>query len=93
LKNILLSKIKTNMETEYAEIRFGATAVKKGFVTTDDILKALSVQVHEDLASGEHRPLGTILLDQKLITATQLKEVLKAIEGYDDRDGKKAVTG
>ena len=80
------------METEYTEIRFGATAVKKGFVTTDDILNALSVQVHEDLASGEHRPLGTILLDQNLITATQLKEVLKSIEGYDDRDGKKAVT-
>ena len=79
------------METEYIEIRFGAAAVKKGFVTPSDIMDALSVQVHEDLASGEHRPLGTILLDQNLITAPQLKEVLKAIEKYDDRDGTKTI--
>ena len=79
------------METEYIEIRFGAAAVKKGFVTPGEIIKALSVQAHENLASGEHRPLGIILLDQKLITAPQLEEVLKAIEGYDDGDGEKAV--
>ena len=77
------------METEYIEIRFGAAAVKKGFVTPGDIMDALSVQVHEDLSSGEHRPLGTILLDKNLITAPQLKEVLKSIEEYDDRDGMK----
>lgn len=80
------------METEYTEIRFGATAVKKGFVTTDDILNALSVQVHEDLSLGEHRPLGKILLDEDLITAPQLKEVLKAIEENDDEGDGKAVT-
>ena len=79
------------METEYTEIRFGATAVKKGFVTTDDILNALSVQVHEDLSMGDHRPLGKILLDEHLITAPQLKEVLKAIEENDDDNGEKSV--
>ena len=68
------------METEYHDIRFGVVAVKKGFVTPDQVVKALGVQVAEDLRSGVHRPIGTILLDQEIITAPQIKEVLKYIE-------------
>lgn len=68
------------METEYLEIRFGVVAVKKGFVTTDQVLKAMKVQVAEDLKSGIHRPIGTILLDQALITASQIEKVLKCLE-------------
>jgi len=71
------------MEKEYLEIRFGVVAVKKGFVTPDQIVKAMEVQVAEDLKSGIHRPLGTILLDQELITARQLQEVLKHLENYN----------
>lgn len=68
------------METEYSEIRFGVVAVKKGFVTADHVLTAMKLQVAEDLKSGTHRPIGTILLDQELITAPQIEEVLKCIE-------------
>jgi len=67
------------METDYSEIRFGVVAVKKGFVTPDHIVKALSDQVSENLISGAHRAIGTILLDQDLITPLQLEEVLDAI--------------
>jgi len=68
------------METEYHDIRFGVVAVKKGFVTPDQVVKALSVQLAEDLRSGVHRPIGTILLDQEIITSQQVKEVLSCIK-------------
>jgi len=68
------------METDYSEIRFGVVAVKKGFVTPDNIVKALSVQVSENLISGGHRAIGAILLDQGLMTAPQLEEVLSAMD-------------
>ncbi len=76
------------METDYREIRFGVVAVKKGFVTPDQIVKALSVQVSENLISGAHRAIGNILLDQTLITALQLEEILKAMNGTDSQDIK-----
>lgn len=72
------------MEKEYLEIRFGVVAVKKGFVTPDQIVKAMEVQVAEDLKSGIHRPLGTILFEQELITARQLQEVLRHLENYNN---------
>ena len=73
------------MDTENQEIRFGVIAVKKGFVKPDQIVYALSVQVSEDLKSGQHRPIGTILLDQEIITLGQFEEVLKLIRDYDDK--------
>ena len=76
------------METDYSEIRFGVAAVRKGFVTPDHIVKALSVQVSENLISGAHRAIGTILLDQNLITALQLEEVLTAMNETSSQDIK-----
>ena len=67
------------METDYNEIRFGVVAVKKGFVTPDQIVKALNIQVSENLNSGDHRAIGTILVEQGLMTAPQLEEVLRAM--------------
>lgn len=74
------------METEKREIRFGIIAVKKGFVTPEHIVSALGVQVSEDLTSGKHRPIGSILLEQELITTQQLEEVAELIEGHENKD-------
>ena len=63
-------------------------AVKKGFVKPDQIVYALSVQVSEDLKSGQHRPIGTILLDQEIITLKQFEEVIHLVEDSDDKGGK-----
>ncbi len=65
------------MENKYSEIRFGAEAIKKGFVTPDQVINALSIQVSEDLKSGRYKQIGDILRDLKLITELQIKEVLK----------------
>ena len=64
------------METEHREIRFGLVAIRQGFVTADQVVEALRVQIEEDLSTGKHRRIGTILLDQGLMALSQINEVL-----------------
>jgi hypothetical protein len=37
------------------EIRFGLMAVQKGFITSQQVVDALRVQVEENIAVGKHR--------------------------------------
>jgi len=67
------------METEHLEKRFGVWAVEKGYVTPDAIVEALKIQVMEDVEEGKHRPIGVILLEQGMITTSQLIDVLEAM--------------
>jgi hypothetical protein len=67
------------METEHLEKRFGIFAVEKGFVTADQVIEALKIQVIEDLERGKHRVIGRILLEQGLMTLDQINSVLKSI--------------
>ncbi len=65
------------METEHREIRFGLVAIRQGFVTADQVFEqALMIQIEEDLSTGRHRRIGTILLDQGLMALSQINEVL-----------------
>ncbi len=56
---------------------FGLIAIKKGFITEEDLIKALSVQVREDVEFGTHRQVGEILLDLDIMNANQIEEVIK----------------
>ena len=66
------------MKTEESEFRFGALAVKKGFVTPDHVIKALALQVKGYLSTGEHKRIGKILHEQQFITLDQLDEIILA---------------
>ena len=68
------------MEKEHLEKRFGVLAVGKGYVTPDEVIEALRIQVMEDVEKGKHRPIGVVLLEQGLITTSQLIDVLEAME-------------
>lgn len=59
--------------------RFGAIAVEKGFITEEQLFQALKIQAKENVAEGKHRLLGQILLEEGLITASQIEEVLEVI--------------
>ena len=63
-------------DDELLETLFGLIAVRKGFVTADDHVKALEIQVLEELEFGVHRKVGEILLDQKVMATGQMGEVL-----------------
>jgi hypothetical protein len=67
------------METEHLEKRFGILAVEKGFITADQVIEALRIQVMEDIEKGKHRLIGRILLEQGLITLSQIEKLLDSL--------------
>ncbi len=60
--------------------RFGTIAVKKGFINQEQLIKAFTIQVEENLEKGEHRLIGAILLDLGLMTIQQIDEVINSFE-------------
>ena len=61
------------------EKRFGVVAFKKGYVTADQLVKALTIQVQEDIDMGYHRLIGKIFIDQGIMSGKQVSEILKEI--------------
>ena len=61
------------------ERRFGVVAVKKGFITVEQLLEALKIQVMEDLEGKRHRSIGSILHDAGFITVRQVNEVRESL--------------
>ena len=72
------------MEIEHLERRFGVTAVKKGYITSDQLVEALAIQVAEDISTGDHGPIGNILYEQRIITIGKINEVLGTIKKKPD---------
>ena len=66
----------SNMVLKKLGKRFGSTAVKKGFITLEELMYALRIQVRENLAGAKHRLIGEILFDLGLLTQPQIEEVL-----------------
>ncbi len=62
------------------EVRFGKVAIDKGFITMEQMLNAIEVQVKENIAFGTHRKIGMILLQEGHITIAQIEEVLQILE-------------
>ena len=62
------------------EMRFGVVAINKGYVTPDQVIEGLNIQVKEDISAGKHRRLGMILLEKGYITLMKIDEVLKEME-------------
>lgn len=67
------------MEGAQSEERFGKIAVKRGFITPDQLKKALSIQEAEFNDKGNHRFIGNILSEQGLISISQIDEILESI--------------
>lgn len=65
------------MEMEHLQKRFGVVAVEMGFITANQVIYAMRVQVTEDIEKGKHRLMGRILLEQGLITLPQIDHVLR----------------
>ena len=62
------------------EERFCMVAVKKGYITESQLVKALETQVAENMRDGEYRFIGEILVEEELITRLQIKDVMDAME-------------
>ncbi len=57
--------------------RFGVVAIQKGFVTLGQVVDAFRIQIEEEFYKDKHRHLGQILLEQGLISQSQIGEVLQ----------------
>ena len=64
---------------ELYEKQFGIIAIQKGFVSYEQLIDALKLQVKEDLDHKSHRLVGEILLDAGHITPHQIQEVVSRI--------------
>jgi len=61
------------------EKRFGTVAVEMGFITKEQLLQAMDIQIQEDIETEEHRLIGTILVEMGAMTRKQVREVLIAM--------------
>ena len=59
--------------------RFGTMAVKKGYITKEDLHKAMKLQIEEDLNDKRHRLLGMILLDMGLMSLNNIEDVVNEL--------------
>jgi hypothetical protein len=76
------------MKIEHIDKRFGAVAAEKGFITIDQLLDALEIQVREDLAGIKHRLIGRILFDLGFLNLQQINEVVASMNpssGYQEK--------
>ena len=69
------------MDLPGIEKHFGAIAIEKRFITLEQFIEAMTLQVREDLNSLEHRRIGRILLDMGYIDESQVKEILHELVG------------
>ncbi len=77
-------EIKTH-KIEHYEKRFGIIAIEMGFITLDDLIKALTIQVKEDIEKGKHRLLGEILCARNVMSPKHVEDVLKVLIHQKDR--------
>ncbi|MFO7784912.1 MAG: hypothetical protein ACQET7_01570 [Thermodesulfobacteriota bacterium] len=68
------------MDNKRRGIRFGVVAVERGFITPEQLVAALRVQVEENLNESEHRLIGMILLEQGLLTLENIDDILLELE-------------
>ncbi|MBN1906684.1 MAG: hypothetical protein JW927_16495 [Deltaproteobacteria bacterium] len=64
---------------EHYEKQFGIIAIEKGFITADNLIETLKIQVEEEIQYKTHRLIGEILLDKGYINPAQIQEILDGI--------------
>ena len=67
------------MTIEEYDKRFGAIAVEDGFISLDQLLEVMRIQITEDVEGKKHRLIGQILFDLGYMTFDQIDEVLSLV--------------
>ena len=61
------------------EKRFGLVALEKGFITKDQLHKALIIQVEDNVEGKTHKIIGDILIDLGYISPEQANEIFLSL--------------
>ena len=56
--------------------RFGAVAIDKGFITLENLIEAIKIQIIENLDGSDHRLIGQVLWEEGYLNTEQINEVL-----------------
>ncbi len=64
--------------------RFGTVAVEKGYITLQQLLEAMNIQIIDEIENGRHRLIGAILYERRYITGEQINEVLASLGKRDN---------
>ena len=67
------------MSVEFTDKRFGVVAIEKGFISLDQLLEALKIQIEEEIEQGIHRVVGAILVEMGYMNLSQVEEILEVI--------------
>ena len=59
--------------------RFGVVAIDKGFITLENLIEGIKIQVIENLEGSEHRLIGQILWEKGYITSEHINKVLASM--------------
>lgn len=59
--------------------RFGAVAIDKGFITLENLIEAMKIQILENMDGSDHRLIGQILWEEGFMDSEQINEVLRSM--------------
>lgn len=76
---ILLHEKREFLMKKHFHKRFGTIAVDKGYINDDQLIKALEIQAKENVMEGKHRLLGQIFVEESLLTAAQVDDILETM--------------
>jgi hypothetical protein len=61
------------------KVRFGMIAIQKGYISKDQLIRALTIQAKENIEEGKHRLLGQIMLGEGFLSAEQIDDILETL--------------
>jgi len=59
--------------------RFGDIAIQKKFITKNQLLEAMTVQIENQLEGAEHKLIGAILIELMYMSEDQVNEVVETM--------------
>lgn len=60
--------------------RFGKRAIQKGYISKDQLLDALAIQIEQELEGVDPDPIGSELYKMEYITLEQIDDVVKNVD-------------
>jgi rubrerythrin len=71
------------MPHKSARKRFGYFSIKKGFVTEDQFMEAMRVQIFNEQKGDESNSIGQIMKEMGFLTEEQINEVMNEIMNFE----------
>jgi hypothetical protein len=68
------------MKQEEYQKGFGTEAIEKGFITQEQLIEGMEIQVKEEIEERTHRPIGTILKELGHMTVLQIDEIYRGMK-------------